>query len=154
MPNLPVRPQPLTSPDHGASHEPLQILHRPADLRRRAVDPHISRRSHRAVCDADLGISRRGAALGGDRKSTRLNSSHQIISYAVSCLKKKKLMKFAVSAAVFEAHVLPYPHLGGRYMQLFDDVFADAVHHALIFFVSLLGDHRDLHSFPTRRSSD
>src|SRR5258708_32262681 len=27
---------------------------------------------------------------GGDRKSTRLNSSHQIISYAVFCLKKKK----------------------------------------------------------------
>src|SRR3990170_7838499 len=26
----------------------------------------------------------------GDRKSTRLNSSHQIISYAVFCLKKKK----------------------------------------------------------------
>src|SRR5258708_20055781 len=30
-----------------------------------------------------------GAALR-DRKSTRLNSSHQIISYAVFCLKKKK----------------------------------------------------------------
>src|SRR5258708_28936929 len=33
------------------------------------------------------------AAFGddpGDRKSTRLNSSHQIISYAVFCLKKKK----------------------------------------------------------------
>src|SRR5258708_20152040 len=30
-----------------------------------------------------------GGALG-DRKSTRLNSSHQIISYAVFCLKKKK----------------------------------------------------------------
>src|SRR5258708_28424126 len=28
--------------------------------------------------------------LTGDRKSTRLNSSHQIISYAVFCLKKKK----------------------------------------------------------------
>src|SRR5258708_36887614 len=27
-----------------------------------------------------------------DRKSTRLNSSHQIISYAVFCLKKKKKM--------------------------------------------------------------
>src|SRR5947208_4666817 len=27
-----------------------------------------------------------------DRKSTRLNSSHQIISYAVFCLKKKNLM--------------------------------------------------------------
>src|SRR5258708_21639723 len=31
------------------------------------------------------------AAVGqADRKSTRLNSSHQIISYAVFCLKKKK----------------------------------------------------------------
>src|SRR5947208_9371682 len=28
--------------------------------------------------------------LRQDRKSTRLNSSHQIISYAVFCLKKKK----------------------------------------------------------------
>src|SRR5258708_27241128 len=39
---------------------------------------------------------RRGAAAregqrgARDRKSTRLNSSHQIISYAVFCLKKKK----------------------------------------------------------------
>src|SRR5258708_24816946 len=30
-----------------------------------------------------------------DRKSTRLNSSHQIISYAVFCLKKKKTQQFA-----------------------------------------------------------
>src|SRR5207244_13515101 len=30
------------------------------------------------------------APLMIDRKSTRLNSSHQIISYAVFCLKKKK----------------------------------------------------------------
>src|SRR2546429_2734411 len=30
------------------------------------------------------------AALPGDRKSTRLNSSHGYISYAVFCLKKKK----------------------------------------------------------------
>src|SRR5258708_10375490 len=29
-------------------------------------------------------------AEAADRKSTRLNSSHQIISYAVFCLKKKK----------------------------------------------------------------
>src|SRR5437588_7599307 len=28
--------------------------------------------------------------LGEDRKSTRLNSSHTVISYAVFCLKKKK----------------------------------------------------------------
>src|SRR2546422_4381729 len=31
-----------------------------------------------------------GTASGGDRKSTRLNSSHGYISYAVFCLKKKK----------------------------------------------------------------
>src|SRR5256885_6677860 len=30
------------------------------------------------------------ANIGGDRKSTRLNSSHLVISYAVFCLKKKK----------------------------------------------------------------
>src|SRR5256885_10053014 len=29
-------------------------------------------------------------AADGDRKSTRLNSSHLVISYAVFCLKKKK----------------------------------------------------------------
>src|SRR5256885_12013588 len=31
-----------------------------------------------------------GNAWGPDRKSTRLNSSHLVISYAVFCLKKKK----------------------------------------------------------------
>src|SRR5258708_22498761 len=41
-----------------------------------------------------LGVEQRivegEAQLLLDRKSTRLNSSHQIISYAVFCLKKKK----------------------------------------------------------------
>src|SRR2546430_686116 len=42
----------------------------------------------RGVTGPDL---RRGATdLNGDRKSTRLNSSHSQISYAVFCLKKKK----------------------------------------------------------------
>src|SRR2546430_12750091 len=31
-----------------------------------------------------------GSAVAADRKSTRLNSSHSQISYAVFCLKKKK----------------------------------------------------------------
>src|SRR2546426_7486504 len=35
-----------------------------------------------------------------DRKSTRLNSSHLVISYAVFCLKKKKKQKCAVSSDV------------------------------------------------------
>src|SRR2546421_3890448 len=36
------------------------------------------------------GCSVTSAASEGDRKSTRLNSSHDQISYAVFCLKKKK----------------------------------------------------------------
>src|SRR5258708_28529642 len=41
------------------------------------------------------------AALGRtlDRKSTRLNSSHQIISYAVFCLKKKNTDKHVANGA-------------------------------------------------------
>src|SRR3989475_5819196 len=35
-------------------------------------------------------------AVAGDRKSTRLNSSHSQISYAVFCLKKKKITGSAV----------------------------------------------------------
>src|SRR5688572_32696355 len=36
------------------------------------------------------GSSPHGVIVGPDRKSTRLNSSHSQISYAVFCLKKKK----------------------------------------------------------------
>src|SRR5690625_6646386 len=37
-----------------------------------------------------IGVIRLGRVVGTDRKSTRLNSSHVAISYAVFCLKKKK----------------------------------------------------------------
>src|SRR5256885_5279769 len=43
----------------------------------------------RKVADR-LVFSKLRTRLGGDRKSTRLNSSHLVISYAVFCLKKKK----------------------------------------------------------------
>src|SRR3712207_7721691 len=46
-----------------------------------AVGPHHHRAPRRAVV---------GQLRLGDRKSTRLNSSHANISYAVFCLKKKK----------------------------------------------------------------
>src|SRR2546426_6854158 len=36
----------------------------------------------------------RARAHRADRKSTRLNSSHLVISYAVFCLKKKKTLTF------------------------------------------------------------
>src|SRR5258708_10828024 len=40
--------------------------------------------------DIEVGLRARVEYHSQDRKSTRLNSSHQIISYAVFCLKKKK----------------------------------------------------------------
>src|SRR2546426_9249417 len=51
--------------------------------------------------------------LGGDRKSTRLNSSHLVISYAVFCLKKKKKRNNIICLDRSNAGVYPcnqYPH--------------------------------------------
>src|SRR2546429_3293081 len=41
----------------------------------------------------------RGDGRAQDRKSTRLNSSHGYISYAVFCLKKKKKLHLATSSS-------------------------------------------------------
>src|SRR2546426_5369443 len=49
-----------------------------------------------ALVSCQIAISARGARSRhsqADRKSTRLNSSHLVISYAVFCLKKKKKTK-------------------------------------------------------------
>src|SRR5256885_3509312 len=64
--------------------------------------------AHRAVAPAGVGGFPDGPSPGacagkaqppdgthGDRKSTRLNSSHLVISYAVFCLKKKKKREHA-----------------------------------------------------------
>src|SRR2546422_2908974 len=59
-------------------------LHRPAFLRVRRDDREVEARGRNGAQPA------RGQ---GDRKSTRLNSSHGYISYAVFCLKKKKKIK-------------------------------------------------------------
>src|SRR5256885_7594241 len=42
-----------------------------------------------------------GPRAGADRKSTRLNSSHLVISYAVFCLKKKKKSIPIVNSRVY-----------------------------------------------------
>src|SRR5260221_2148718 len=39
-------------------------------------------------------------SIGRDRKSTRLNSSHTVISYAVFCLKKKKKLGLEMTPGV------------------------------------------------------
>src|SRR3712207_8432324 len=51
----------------------------------RARDPTMEIRTL-----GDLTVPAQGLGCMGDRKSTRLNSSHANISYAVFCLKKKQ----------------------------------------------------------------
>src|SRR5258708_29033266 len=70
-----------------AQHSAVGIFDRGAGLRRGPRKEFPTQRRHAlARC-----VAREGARRDlGDRKSTRLNSSHQIISYAVFCLKKKK----------------------------------------------------------------
>src|SRR6266516_5591853 len=52
--------------------------------------PAVLARRRGAGGDPPPDGSARARARRGDRKSTRLNSSHRTISYAVFCLKKKK----------------------------------------------------------------
>src|SRR3989475_6068960 len=66
-------------------HDALPIFHD-------AVTPGEPRGSHRAARPGESqchALEAVGRPDGVDRKSTRLNSSHSQISYAVFCLKKK-----------------------------------------------------------------
>src|SRR2546430_6959216 len=48
-------------------------------------------------------VCQHGDEVYGDRKSTRLNSSHSQISYAVFCLKKKKKIQYTMSSITTKA---------------------------------------------------
>src|SRR5215211_8735818 len=58
-------------------------------LFRSSPPPRSPGRRHRRRCRGRVPRAR-PLPRGEDRKSTRLNSSHTVISYAVFCLKKKK----------------------------------------------------------------
>src|SRR6266852_2991956 len=104
----------------------------------------------------------KSAKTPSDRKSTRLNSSHGSISYAVFCLKKKK--NTPVVTALQSTIIL----ITDRREQWARDPAGHEIHElvanidgvpgykrfTVAFFFYGYGDHRDLHSFPTRRSSD
>src|SRR6266511_4720409 len=70
-------PPPARAGERHLSHPPRRIRHGP--------DRSLSITCRRALRDL-AGVGDRG-----DRKSTRLNSSHVKIMYAVFCLKKQKL---------------------------------------------------------------
>src|SRR3954467_12092136 len=108
-----------------------------------------------------------------DRKSTRLNSSHTIISYAVFCLKKKNESRHPRpgEAAARTSHTRHHPTRGRAvvglmacvscfrlmpfardvlYLFFFNDtatteIYTLSLHDALPIYTH----HRDLHSFPT-----
>src|SRR3712207_7619379 len=79
---------------------PMAFQGRPGMPRRREGDQvrvlpgderlveELLRKARRRVGEGDAALGEGGLLL--DRKSTRLNSSHANISYAVFCLKKKK----------------------------------------------------------------
>src|SRR2546430_7250976 len=75
---------------------PYTTLFRSDQLPRRRRESASGGAAHARGCGYDR-LSLHGrrpdhldATVDGDRKSTRLNSSHSQISYAVFCLKKKK----------------------------------------------------------------
>src|SRR2546426_5617218 len=93
--------------DTSCSSTAARSVAKPSPVRRHSLfsrDNTSSGRSRR-ICAARAWVSTSECYLGGgrlpdpgsllplpvrDRKSTRLNSSHLVISYAVFCLKKKK----------------------------------------------------------------
>src|SRR5688572_31634254 len=83
---------PYTTLFRSAVHRPGRLAgrqRRPADAPERTARTPAGR----ARRGEEARPSRDGRGAGrdaGDRKSTRLNSSHSQISYAVFCLKKKK----------------------------------------------------------------
>src|SRR3712207_8225284 len=86
---------------------PYTTLFRSAELGLRA-HAHLDRELERlALLRKALEVDARvadggdpGVVHGADRKSTRLNSSHANISYAVFCLKKKKNSNLSDSLSI------------------------------------------------------
>src|SRR3712207_8004290 len=78
-----------------AEHEPVE-LGGPQDgpRHRRALDDPFGLQLHPVV----------GKVRVPDRKSTRLNSSHANISYAVFCLKKNKTNKMLSMSLIYTSH--------------------------------------------------
>src|SRR2546430_11899068 len=74
-----------------------RTAHNDADNQRQGLELHVDSLTESLAAQAAQTRALREALTGairlleGDRKSTRLNSSHSQISYAVFCLKKKTL---------------------------------------------------------------
>src|SRR2546430_6011025 len=83
-------------PTHQSNESAVAASQFERPRRRQAVFEHSSHPMHTALVQID-------------RKSTRLNSSHSQISYAVFCLKKKKILDAFILITVLEPLITPYP---------------------------------------------
>src|SRR2546430_6982444 len=81
--------------------------------RTRRGDSGWYRASGQSCRDAAITTSLPGKA---DRKSTRLNSSHSQISYAVFCLKKKQNTYNQNTDEPQSDHYIQIPHLGQNHL--------------------------------------
>src|SRR2546427_2913170 len=83
------------------------LMKMPAITPRPAASPSIPSRNWTALVTVTNAVQ----FLDGDRKSTRLNSSHSQISYAVFCLKKKNPQD-SVDHVLhkIDAFIHPHPH--------------------------------------------
>src|SRR6266481_1302605 len=97
----------------------------------------------------------------GDRKSTRLNSSHSSISYAVFCLKKKnwEIIDDNLKQRGWSLGCVSAVDRDGRTIWIADAHRDDGKRCVVradekVCFFQRHGAHGHLHSFPTRRSSD
>src|SRR5690348_17637487 len=90
---------------------PYTTLFRSDVLGRRELLAHRADRERgRGLGVSRIALDDRDLALE-DRKSTRLNSSHPSISYAVFCLKKKKKTKIYKCIQKFRTNLIYYFHL-------------------------------------------
>src|SRR3712207_8183306 len=85
-------PDPLASPKRLPRFESnvARRAETPRSRRLSITSSDCLRRSEKEKNSLEASSGRRFTASARDRKSTRLNSSHANISYAVFCLKKKK----------------------------------------------------------------
>src|SRR5207249_5782599 len=75
----------------------------------RSIGMFLHRRLNRV--DRDRANNENGHDQNEDRKSTRLNSSHVSISYAVFCLKKKKKTSKQHITTYYKLPLLAFVHL-------------------------------------------
>src|SRR5690348_17910940 len=87
---------PYTTLFRSCDTQEQQIGNQPRAIELFGVDEEPDRAADQADARDDQRARARNIDVsGGDRKSTRLNSSHPSISYAVFCLKKKKITNTA-----------------------------------------------------------